>query len=136
MKPIRSERHREVAQDPWQGAEKLLEQKQVDHQVSSAGGLESDHTTHRIASGCGCLRPAAGFCAVCGATACEKCFGFCVRCHKPLCPNHMNIVDAEGSPQVQCRPCRESVIRQRRLSGALRLLLAPFIHFEDRHGPR
>lgn len=134
MKPIRSERHRDVAHDPWQGAERLLEQRLVDHQVGAGGGLESEHTAHRIASGCGCLRPAAGFCAVCGATACEKCFGFCGRCHKPLCPNHSIYVDAEGSPRVLCRSCDESIARRRRLSGALRLLLSPIVKFEDSHG--
>ena len=136
MKPIRGHRKRSVAHDPWAFGERTLGHAQVEHILSDDGAIESYETDRLMACGCGCLGQAAGFCAVCCETACTACFGPCDRCHMPLCPRHSVFVrDRDGRPTGRlCRACHESTTRARRVKGIGRLLLSPFVRFEDGHG--
>lgn len=133
MKPIRGQRKRAVAHDPWDYGERTLEHSQIEHILSDEGAIESYETDRRMACGCGCLRPAAGFCAVCGETACAACFGLCDRCHMPLCPRHSVFVNDTRTSSVRrlCRECHESATRARRVRGFVRVVLSPFVRFEE-----
>lgn len=136
MKPIRGERQHSIAHDPWENNEHSLGHTEIDHVLSDQGSIESSKTDRQIASGCGCLKPAAGFCAVCSATACEAYFGFCDGCRMPLCPRHSVF---KKSPRGQgvtrfCKACAESDGRTKRVKGLIRVALSPFVRFED-HKP-
>lgn len=134
MQPIRSEQHREIAHDPWNGTEMVMDDKRVEHQLGPSGGIESSHTTHRMASGCGHLRPAAGFCAECLATACDACFGFCDVCRKALCLRHSVFDDAAASNRRQCQSCHDNQRRLRIWSLFGRWLSSLFVDFENSNG--
>ncbi len=139
MKPIRGERKREVAHDPWHLRERQLQQEESAHIVSDDGGLESYHTGRHFASGCGCLRRPGGFCAVCDPpeTACVECFGLCRHCSKPLCRRHSVFVEGQSGQGIRlCSPCFDSSKRKQLVRQIGRLLLSPFVGFESRHDPR
>ena len=134
MKPIRSDLQHDVVQDPWSGADRPAQSQDTFHGLSSSGCLESQTVRRQVAAGCGCLRPAGGFCAVCadGSTACVDCFGHCDRCHKPLCTMHSFF--SGGSAEVPstrlCRPCHEAARRKAMARRVARFLLASFVMFE------
>ena len=131
MKPIRNERNRRLVHDPWQFDQTDTEHSDVDHFVDDDGGLESECVERQFACGCGCLRQAGGFCAICLQTVCVSCFGFCRHCHKPLCPRHsMFATESSGQEFRLCQLCYESMGRKRLLLQVSRLLLSPFIKLE------
>lgn len=131
MKPIRGEQQKEVAHDPWEAHETQLQETDAVHRVTDDGALASQQVSRRFASGCGCLKPPAGFCGICGATACADCFGHC-RCGKPLCPRHSVFVEGPGGKALRlCKDCRESAGRKQMARRIGRLMLSPFVAFED-----
>jgi len=136
MKPIRGEREQEVVHEPWQGTANPIGQSDATHVLSDAGGIESLRTNRRYACDCGCLRPPGGFCAVCGGVVCERCFGFCEQCHMPLCPRHSVFLEEPGGQQRRlCRECGDSRARKRLGTRVARVVLSPFIEFEDSDAP-
>lgn len=132
MKPIRNEQKKEVARNPWQGKERPTDQEETDHVVSDHGGIESCSTHHRIACDCGCLAPPGGYCAVCGALACTNCFDHCDICRAPTCARHGLVVELPPNGKFRlCPTCRDEINRRRSWKLAARLLLSPFIRFEE-----
>lgn len=131
MKPIRNELRHEVAQEPWQGRERPIGQEVADHVVSDEGGLASHSIRHRIACDCGCLLDPGGYCAVCGALACVKCFDHCDICRAPVCARHGLVTELPGKSALRlCPTCRDETNRRRAWQGAARLFLSPFIRFK------
>jgi len=142
MRRVRTEKHHQVAHDPWTGSSRPLGHDDTVHVVSRSGGLESYTVQRHFACGCGCLKPVGGFCAACpqgqNQTACVSCFGFCARCHKPLCTRHSVFMETDekvGHRDRFCLLCSESLRRMAVLRRVVRFLLAPFVAFDKRHAP-
>lgn len=140
MKPIRGERKRVVIHD-WEGNETAVAQEDTAHVVTDDGALQSFYTTRSGAFSCGCVNiPVRGFCAACcreglPGTVCIEHFGLCLLCSKPLCPRHSLFPEGQQRNEHRyCRACYEGVKRKHRLKQITRLLLAPFVEFEERHG--
>ena len=76
MRPIRAERSREVATDPWTGGKQQLGQSDTIHVLTDGGAIESHRTTHCHARGCGCFNSPGGVCAVCGCTTYTETFDY------------------------------------------------------------
>lgn len=133
MQPIRGERDKEVAYDPWDGRGNDLGQQDTTHAVNDAGAIESHRTTHRRACACGCLKPAGGFCAVCAKASCVDCHGCCSLCHMPVCPRH-SVFDPTNAATRLCRQCSADARRRRVVRGIVHGLLSLFVRFEDDHG--
>lgn len=143
MRPIRGEQKQHLAGNPWEKREQQLHEEEVVHLVSDNGGIESYRTGRQFANACGCLKPAGGFCAVCSIEnsfrpICVDCFGFCMKCHKPLCPRHSTFLKStEGGDIRLCGECEESTRRRQVISRVFRFLLVPFVKFpEDHHEQR
>ena len=137
MHPIRGERQRQVAHDPWAFEESNLGETDTTHVVSDAGAVESFSVVRQHAAGCGCLAPPKGYCAVCSKTACAHCFGFCCCCRMPLCPRHSVFCQRDGAESLRfCRSCNESSARKRIVRSLTRSILSVFIRFEDEHGQK
>lgn len=133
MKPIRDDRRRTVAHNPWDSSEHAIDHIEISHALTDQGSTKSSTTERRIACGCGCLRPTAGFCFICSTTACEACFGFCERCRAPLCPRHSVFRKGtkEGDTRRYCGSCADSVARAERVKGLARLVLSPFVRLKE-----
>lgn len=135
MKPIRGERHREMACDAWHATDRQIGESDVAHYLSDDGAIESFRTGRRFACSCGCLRPAGGFCAECGPDAgpvCDVHLLHCHRCSKPLCLGHSSEADLPDGQRVRlCRACFEAGGRRRVARTIVRTLLSPFVRFED-----
>lgn len=137
MQPIRSEKQRQFAYDPWTFQETNLGENANAHAVSDMGEVASGSTVRHFASWCGCLAPPKGFCAVCSKTACAQCFGFCDSCHMPLCPRHSIFQQRQRDGVLRlCRPCHDGSLRKRIVRGVSRTLFSLFIRFEDEHGQK
>ncbi len=131
MRPIRVQDDGAVTQNPWTGETTPDRHVHTAHALGHRGLLESMRLERRFACGCGCISQAAGFCSVCGATACPSCLARCGACLRPLCPAHQ-VVIACGSPFRLCRDCNDASVRRRLLRGAARWALSPFVRFESR----
>ena len=141
MKPIRGERKRSVIHDPWDGKERAVAQEDTAHVVTDDGALQSVLTARSVAFSCGCVNtPAAGFCAVCCAkgrpgTVCADHYGLCRDCSKPVCPRHSVFPEGPERKELRyCKTCYPELKRQRRLKQITRLLLAPFVEFQEEDG--
>lgn len=136
MKPIRGEHSRKVVHDPWDRQEEPIRHADVAHVISADGALESANVERDFALGCGCLgKPPAGYCCVCEKPICGDCFGHCESdgCGRPLCRRHSLRFDGpNGKPHRLCRGCYETVARHRHLQRVGRMLLSPFIRFDDK----
>lgn len=131
MKPIRFETQQDTVQDPWNGLCRPAGGSATFHVLSASGGLESQTERRVVAADCGCLKPPAGFCAVCGdgSTACVDCFGFCHQCRKPICPRH-SVFGPSSVPNLRlCHDCHGTRRRSNIVRGIVRFLLAPFVSF-------
>ena len=126
--PLRRTRKREVTHDPVSGEERTLDEQIEVDMYGDQGSVDTYATHTRVPCDCGCLDPAKGLCAVCGASSCEKHRGTCRDCGKPICLEHSVLIhNADGEP---IRLCRRHA-RPRRAAVVYRAVLAPFIRFES-----
>jgi len=136
MKPIRGERTRNLARDPWDQRDREQDRADTLHVLGDDGGVESYRTANRRACDCGCLAPIAGFCSRCGASACSglsgaaPCFGRCLNCSAPLCPRCSFFFAAPDRARL-CRGCAGAAARRRRWRSLGAALLSPFVEFES-----
>ncbi len=67
----------------------------------------------------------------CQRVSCQRCFGRCTCCRKPICLEHTRYLD-DGHPRPVrlCTHCYEASVRTRRVSTVARWLLSPFVIIE------
>ncbi len=140
MKPIRGERKLEFLHEPWEFKERPVQQEDVAHFVSDAGGLESHTVSRQAAFDCGCLdKPKGGFCIDCvsegrrGLT-CASCFDHCQGrgCGRPICRRHSICIDSAGGKDFRlCHPCYGAARRKQLSRGIVRAILSPFVTFNE-----
>lgn len=131
MRPIRHIRQREVVRDTYSNSDHAIGDKSTAHALSDQGAIESTETSQRTSCVCGCLKQPGGFCAQCsGPPVCVDCLGFCLRCHRPLCPRHSVFsIDSAGNTVRLCRRCADDHRRKRIARAFVRTLLSPFVDF-------
>lgn len=131
---VRGKKHLEVHHDPVTGQARVLRHDTEDDALSPDGALDSAVVQEVFFLDCGCRAPAAGRCERCRAFSCAACHGRCLRCAVPVCLQHSVFIDEPGGVRRRlCTACFDHQRRTKRLRGTLRLLLQPFVHFEERH---
>jgi len=84
---------------------------------------------------CGCLlwNPPGGECAEpnCRRISCQKCFGRCASCQKPLCQQHSKFLDASNPNNRLCFDCFDELARRQTVRTVTRSLLGVFVDFES-----
>jgi len=136
MMPIRRESKRRVTQSPFDSRLDELQLEQSEHAVDDAGGIDSQHAAVSRPGVCGCLKEPGGYCAACGNLSCVACHGHCLQCHKPICPRDSHFPNGVADRETRmCADCWSTTKRRGLLRGLGRILLSPFVQFEDRsHG--
>lgn len=103
--------------------------------LGPSGGIDSGRIVPDRFYHCGCNAQEAmgGQCAEAGCrrVSCNKCFGRCAQCCKPLCLEHSRFLVEGASPARLCRFCYGSATRRRRLRALAKGLLSPFVTFEE-----
>lgn len=138
MKPIRGQRKRTIAQNPWNRNKVLSGQEDVLHILHEGGGIGSETEELLTVSSCGCVGPPAGFCARCTesgyeGTVCARCLGWCAKCRMPLCPRHSVFSEDTADQRRWCPECAGGIRRKRIGWGITRTLLSPLIEFGGRN---
>ena len=140
MKPIRGEKKRRIAEDPWNDGTQELGQQETLHVLSDEGAIESYTLEKEPVAFCGCISPPIAWCAVClskgmKGTMCSTCRRSCSLCHKQICPRHTIFRELpEGESLNLCEECHAVVGRKRVSKNLTRMVLSSFIRFEDENG--
>lgn len=134
MKPLRRKKVIEVTDDPHTGQERILEMYDEVDILSTLGSVDSVARRKRYFNDCGCAGPPASRCYECGALNCAHCSGHCHQCLQPICSRHSYLLEVAGGNRIRlCGRCYGTITRKRRWSRAARILLSPFVSFEDSH---
>ena len=137
MKPIRKKEFYEVTNDAATGRERILGASYEEHILSDEGSIDTLGKKKVYFTDCGCNRPPGGRCHVCGKISCVSCHGRCQLCSVPLCQACSIFVTTQGGGQLRfCRQCYDTTRRRRRLVAFARVVLSPFLRFEDEDGKR
>lgn len=108
--------------------------------LGAQGGIDSGKiaTDRFYHCGCNAQQPMGGQCGEpgCRRVSCEKCYGRCGSCLKPLCLEHTRFLDAGGSQPLRlCRACHGKAIRRNRFRAMVKGVISPFITFDERRKP-
>lgn len=132
MQSIRREEKRRMTQSPFGDRVDELQVEQTAHALGPDGSVDSQHAAVSRPGVCGCLKEPGGYCAVCGNLSCVDCHGHCFCCHKPICPRHAEFPNGASDRVTRvCAECASTNRRRGLLRGLGRLLLSPFVQFED-----
>lgn len=85
--------------------------------------------------GCDAQQPMGGQCGEpgCRRVSCQRCFGRCTACGKPLCLEHTRYFDGgDTQPVKMCRGCHGKTARRHTIRSVVKGLLSPFVSFDDR----
>lgn len=132
-KRIRSEQKQQFVHDPFSDDVREVHTDQTEHSVADDGSIESQFATVERPGVCGCIGNAAGgICGICQKISCAECHGFCMVCHKPVCPRDAEFPNGAGDRATRfCADCWATHRRRGLLRGLGRLLIAPFVRIED-----
>ena len=129
--PLRRKKSLHVTDDPRTGQERILEEMHENDYLQN-GSVDTVSKVKKHFRDCGCDGPPGGQCLECSAVVCQKCFGHCKECQKPLCGEHSYYLETSDQGQIRlCKSCRDKIVRRLRLGKIGRLLLSPFIQFEE-----
>lgn len=130
MEEIRSDRDQRIVLNPWDESGRGVHANELTYSLTDVGGIASDHVAQQKACYCGCLNPPGGFCADCHQLICVQCYHRCEApgCGRPLGPCcSISSRAPTGAIIHLCRRCHAAARRK----GLLRLLLSPFVRFEE-----
>ena len=100
--------------------------------LSQDGSIDTVQATYATFYDCGCISQnnPGGRCQDCGpeSVICERCYGRCARCARPICLEHSEFVTTPGGEGAVrlCRACN----RRRILLGFARGAVSPFVTFK------
>lgn len=133
-RPLRTKEQIHFTEDLLSGRERILDAAVEQDLLSDLGSVDSAAKTLVSFRDCGCHGPVGGRCW-CGAIDCEKCFGRCSSCSRPLCLRHSKFrEDASGVRLRFCRQCHDGLAIKQRALSCLRFLVTPFLKARSDHG--
>ena len=131
--PLRRKKFIHVTDDPRTGQERTLEETHENDYLRN-GSVDTVGKVKKHFRDCGCNGAIGGRCAEdgCAAIVCEKCFGHCQECAKPLCTEHSWFIETATHGRIRlCRHCRDKLVRTHRWNKVARFLLSAFVKFEE-----